>query len=97
MLLFALLTWLGDKIKGNTVSQILFQLANLTYPVFLVHHWMISRLVRGFDLAGLSRRSCYVFYAIYLLFSFVLAHFLKKATGAVMKVFRGLTLQKSAT
>ena len=97
MLFFALMTWLGDKIKEGAVSKILFNLANLTYPVFLVHHWMISRLVRGFDLAGMSRRSCYVFYGIYLLLSFVLAYCLKKATGAAVEKIRGLTLKKTTT
>ena len=90
MLFYAVMTWLGDKIKGNVVPKILFSLANLTYPVFLVHHWMISRLVRFFDLAALSRRNCYVFYGIYLLLAFILAHLLKKLTDRILDVIRNL-------
>lgn len=97
MLFFAVLTWLGDKIRGNGVTKLLAALANLTYPVFLVHHWMISRLVRDFNLAAMSRRSCYVFYAIYLLLSFVLAYFLKEVTGKILKAFRGMFLNEPAT
>lgn len=91
MLLFAVLTWLGDKIKGSVASKLLVTLSNLTYPVFLVHHWMISRLAGGFDLGAMSRRDRYVFYLIYLLFSFLLAYFLKEFTNKVMGTLRGLT------
>ena len=77
-LIFALLTWMGDKLKGTGVSRILVTLSNLTYAVFLVHHWMISKLVRGFDISAMPRRNCYVFYGIYLLLSFILAYYLKQ-------------------
>lgn len=30
-------------------------LANLTYPVFLIHHWLIHTMVKGFDLKALPR------------------------------------------
>lgn len=91
MLLFAVLTWLGDRIKEGMISKVLVILSNLTYPVFLVHHWMISKLVRGFDLSTMSRRNCYVFYLIYLLFSFILAYVLKKFTGKIMAGLRSLS------
>lgn len=91
MLLFAALTWLGNKITGSAPSKILFTLSGLTYPVFLVHHWMISRLAGGFDLSTMPRRNCYVFYVIYLLLSFILAYLLKQFTNKVLEAFRGLS------
>ena len=97
MLLFAMLTWLGEKIKGVAFQKILVTLSNLTYPVFLVHHWMISRLVSGFDLAVLSRRDRYMFYLVYLLFSFLLAHFLKQTTDKILNAIRGLAVKETCT
>lgn len=87
MLLFAAMTWLGEKITSEKLRTWLLTLSNLTYPVFLVHHWMISRLASGFDPAVMSRRSAIFFYGIFLLFSFVLAHLLKTYTKKIQGIF----------
>ena len=41
--------------------------AKLSYAVFLTHHVIIQRLVRGFDLAALSRRDTAILFCVYLL------------------------------
>ena len=41
--------------------------ARLSYAVFLTHHVIIQRLVRGFDLAALSRRDTAILFCVYLL------------------------------
>lgn len=41
--------------------------AKLSYAVFLTHHVLIQRLVRGFDLAALSRRDTALLFCVYLL------------------------------
>lgn len=41
--------------------------AMLSYAVFLTHHVIIQRLVRGFDLAALSRRDTAILFCVYLL------------------------------
>lgn len=97
LLLFAGITWLGNRITGNTIPKILFELSGLTYPVFLVHHWMISRLVVGFDLANMSRRSSILFYAMYLLLSFMLANILKQVTSKTQNILSELFSREAAS
>ncbi|MDY5203833.1 MAG: acyltransferase family protein [Gemmiger sp.] len=47
--------------------------AKLSYAVFLVHHVLIQRLVRGFDLAALSRRDTAILFCVYLLATYAAA------------------------
>ena len=47
--------------------------AKLSYAVFLVHHVLIQRLVRGFDLAALSRRDTAILFSVYLLATYAAA------------------------
>ena len=90
ILLFAIMTWIGDYIEQKNVAKILLALSGLTFPVYLSHHWMISRLVMGFDLSCMSRRSSWMFYGIFLLFSFVLAYLLKQLTNYIMETLKKL-------
>lgn len=89
MLLFALMTFLGDRIRDYRIRKMLIGLAGLTYPVFLVHHWMISRMIVHFDIAALSRRSAVMLYGVFLLFSFLLAAVLKNCTNKLMTMLQG--------
>lgn len=63
--------------------------ANLTYPAFLVHHWLIAKLVKGFDLASMSRRDVIALFGIYLAATAVLSKGLTacadKVTAAAAK------------
>ena len=88
MWLFAVMTFLGDRIKNFKIQKILVGLAGLTYPVFLVHHWMISRMMMNFDVSTLSRRGAFMLYGIFLLFSFLLASILKRYTGKIMAMIQ---------
>lgn len=92
MFLFALMTVLGEKITALTARRILQGLSGLTYPVFLIHHWMISRMITGFDLGAMSRRSVYMLYGIYLLLSFLLASLLNRCAKKLVQGIRNLFL-----
>ena len=90
MLLFASMTWIGNNITDKMIPKILTGLSGLTYPVFLAHHWLISRLVIGFDIGNMSRRSSIAFYAIFLLLSFVLAALLRRMTKKITNALGNL-------
>lgn len=93
MLLFALFTWVSRWIAKGT--NILVLLGRLTYPIFLVHHWLISRLVRGFSLASMSRRDVIVLFLIYLLLSLAVSQVLLVCNNKVCGVLRGkFTIRK---
>lgn len=63
--------------------------AKLSYAVFLVHHVLIQRLVRGFDLAALSRRDTAILFCVYLLATYA-------AAEALLWLQRWLRTQRTA-
>lgn len=69
--LFALLTLLGERIFSVPAEKILIGLSGLTYPVFLVHHWLISKLSVGFNDAPMAKRNVLALYGAFLLLSFL--------------------------
>ena len=56
--------WGGEVALPRAVCA---KAAKLSYAVFLTHHVIIQRLVRGFDLAALSRRDTAILFCVYLL------------------------------
>lgn len=60
------------------------KLADLTYPIFLVHHWLSYVLVRGFPLEALPRRDRYMLLIAYLLFTLILSYLLQLGAGKLM-------------
>ena len=57
--------------------------------MFLVHHVLIQRLVRGFDLAALSRRDTAILFCVYLLATYA-------AAEALLWLQRWLRTQRTA-
>lgn len=88
MLLFAVLTFLGEKIENANIQGFLSKAAGLTYPVFLIHHWLISHMVIGFDLANMPKRSVAMMFLIYLFLTIFLSCALKECTRRIMARFR---------
>lgn len=86
--LFALLTLLGERIAFAPAKRILVGLSGLTYPVFLVHHWLISKLATGFHDAPMAKRDILMLYGIYLLLSFWAGAVLRNATQKIRKLVR---------
>ena len=75
-----------DKPLPRTVCA---KAAKLSYAVFLTHHVIIQRLVRGFDLAALSRRDTAILFCVYLLATYA-------ASEALLWLQRRLKEQREA-
>lgn len=67
MVVFIVLAAGGRFLDRPWPRIICARLARLSYPIFLVHHVLIQRLVEKFDLASLSRRDTAFLFGIYLL------------------------------
>ena len=65
--IFVLLALVAPWLDKPLPRAICAKMAKLSYAVFLVHHVIIQRLVRGFDLAALSRRDTAILFCVYLL------------------------------
>ncbi len=65
--IFILLAFAATWLDRPLPRAICAKAAKLSYAVFLVHHVIIQRLVRGFDLAALSRRDTAILFCVYLL------------------------------
>lgn len=94
MLLFAVLVIIGEQIKNERVSELLAKIAGLTYPVFLVHHWLILKLIRGFDLAYMRRRNICFMFIVYIGLTLFLAYVLNRFTDKMMRRIRNSQNQK---
>ena len=88
--LFALLVCIGEKINNASLKETLTKLAGLTYPVFLVHHWLIDRMVIGFDLANMNKRTVAMLFVIYIVLSFFLAYQLKRYSDKLVSYVKNL-------
>lgn len=91
--LFAILAYLGTKIKNAALERGIVCFAGLTYPIFLVHHWFIDRLVAPFNLADTSRRNIYMLLFIYFVAVLVLSDLLKKTTDRTVDGLHKLRLE----
>lgn len=67
MVVFIVLAAGGRFLDRPWPRIICARLAKLSYPIFLVHHVLIQRLVEKFDLVSLSRRDTAFLFGIYLL------------------------------
>lgn len=79
---------LSDKIQNDAVKQRLFFASSLTYPIFLVHHFLSDRMVLGFDLANMPRLYVYVLFAFFVVGTLLLAAGLKKLADRVSNWIR---------
>lgn len=83
VLLFAVLVCVGERITSEQMKCKLVKIANLTYPIFLVHHWLILKLLRGFSLSTIQRRSIYFMFLIYVSLTTFLAYMLNHYTNRI--------------
>lgn len=81
VLLFVLLTVLSEVFLRS--AQFLVVLSSLTYPAFLIHHWLINKMIKGFSLSFISRRDIIAMFAIYVLLTFLLSKLLLNITKQV--------------
>ena len=57
LFLFCLFALVSRLIRHEGVKNALAAGSKLTYPIFLVHHWLIARMLNGFNLAYMPRRT----------------------------------------
>lgn len=87
--LYVLLMICGRFIKAPAVKNAIVFAGGLTYPLFLVHHWIISRIARGIDLEHLTKIKTCGLYIVYLMAAGAAAWLLKLAGTGVLKLFKG--------
>ena len=85
--LYSLLMNVSSFIRSQKIRNLLIKIGGLTYPVFLVHHWIINHLIYGFDLSNFPRAYTVTMFLVYFLLTFAAASLLniagKKATTAM--------------
>lgn len=77
-LILEIVVILSERIQSDTVKQKLMYASSLTYPIFLVHHYLSDRMVQGFELANMPRLYVYVLFAAFVAATLILAYALKK-------------------
>lgn len=77
--LFSLFSLLEHVAWGQGIRGRLAFFSVLTYPIFLVHHKLIEKLIIGFDLANFPRTYRYMMFIIYAVLTLILAWLLQKA------------------
>ena len=85
MFMFCALSLCARGLRGESLAGRLAAVSGLTYPIFLVHHFLINKMVAGFALESVSRLTVAGMFAAYLIITAVLAVGLKRVTGRVMK------------
>ncbi len=88
MCLFALLVFIGEQITSSRLKRECVQLGALTFPIFLVHHWLIDRMVIGFQLEGMPRRNVYFMFTIYILLTIILSQMLNYSKTKLLERIR---------
>ena len=79
---------LAKSINGETAKKGLKSASTMTWPIFLVHHFICDRMVRGFDLANLPRLYTFVFFAFFVALTLLFAILLKKAGDRICSWLR---------
>lgn len=74
--------------EGTRLARGLAWVAKLTYPLFLVHHWLIYKLVRGFDRANFPRQDVAMLFLIYLILGVALSMGLQWAGNRLAGLLR---------
>lgn len=92
LVLFNLLTAASKAFMQDNSKRALSQLAGLTYPVFLVHHYLIYKLVIGFSLENMTRTNIVMLFIVFIALTLALSWLLKKAGDRAvrLRVFTGI-------
>ncbi len=93
---FAALALVSRRLRGGAFVRLCALLSKYSYAVFLCHHVLIQRLVRGFDLSALSRRDTVLLFLCYLAATAAAAAGLYWLDGRVRAGVRGLWRGRSA-
>lgn len=77
-LLLEVVMLLSGRIQSESLKTKLAYGGALTYPIFLVHHFLSDRMVQGFDLANMSRLYIWVLFVSFVVGTILLALGLKR-------------------
>ena len=94
VLIFSFSTLVCKLIHGERIKCILAKISALTYPIFLVHHWLIDRIIIGFDCAHMPRRYVYMLFFIYFFLTLVLSMLLRKYASKLAACLQNAFPQK---
>ena len=83
--LFAIIAASSKLIKSEKVKKCFADFAALTYPIFLVHHWIIQKMVQGFYLPALPKRSVIMMLIVYFAITLIAAKLLMLANQWIIK------------
>lgn len=86
--IFLALMVFSRLLTGTRVAHVLEKTAKLTYPMFLVHHWLIYKLVEGFDRSTMPRLYVAMLFLIYLAAGGVLSCALQSYSGKLADCLR---------
>ncbi len=84
MTIFNFLTFLSRWVRNKKLMHYLGKASMLIYPVFLTHHWIIVRIVEGFNLQMLSRRDIYMLFITYIVITLMLSSLLQKLGSRIV-------------
>ena len=90
LILFSGLVLLSRVIKNEKWKHSLSTIGGITYAVFLVHHWLIAKIVAGFDLKTLSKGQTVMMFISYLAITLFLAWLLKRYGGKITEIILDL-------
>lgn len=79
---------LGECIQSDGVKKRLAWASGLTFPIFLVHHFYIDKIVQGFYLVEMPRVYVYMLFLAYVLGMLALASLLKRLAAPVSLFIR---------
>ena len=88
--LFTILLNISQLIKNELINSFLVKISGLTYPIFLVHHWIIHNLVTGFDLSAFPYRYTVVLFITYVCITLGTAAFLKRTGNSFTKWLKAM-------
>ena len=95
--LFAVLLVISQCIKSKRVQTLLTKFSGLTYPLFLVHHWIIIKLVSFFDLSNFTYRNTVLLFVLYILLIVPTAFVLKKLGDRFTRILKGKAPDSAAS
>ncbi|MEG1270131.1 MAG: acyltransferase [Ruthenibacterium sp.] len=82
---FTLLALLAGWVKNISVQKIFQVLSKYSYAAFLIHHVLITAMIKGFDLPSLTRKEVWLLYFIYLVLTGILSYGLYHLNERVLK------------
>ena len=82
--LYIILGYIGQMVEKSHMKDIVCWIAKYSYPIFLVHHRLITLLCLRFDLSTLSKRDVYLLFTIFIGIAALISRYLFIANMKIM-------------